>query len=263
MTKFIKISGSLLALWVTVTLAADNSIYIDQTGSDSTIGITQTGSGNVIRGIQSGSASDNTVRAKMYGSDSIVDIRQIGGDNTLNLGYDATKAPGSEYSMNLTYAVTGNNGLATINVNNAGQGIAATNLIDIRQVGNNASASVNMTGSKNSLITTTTGGSNNSLTAVINADQTTNNIAISGGGGNSVNLNLTSSKANNNITILGGSNTLGLTQSGVAGVNGHAFTYNVTGSGNSMTALQNGTIDTTVNVLSNGNGNTWNIVTGN
>jgi hypothetical protein len=199
----------------------------------------------------------------MYGSDSIVDIRQIGGDNTLNLGYDATKAPGSEYSMNLTYAVTGNNGLATINVNNAGQSVAATNLIDIRQVGNNASASVNMTGSKNSLITTTTGGSNNSLTAVINADQTINNVAVSGGGGNSVNLNLTSSKANNNITILGGSNTLGLTQSGVAGVNGHAFTYNVTGSGNSMTALQNGTIDTAVNVLSNGNGNTWNIVTGN
>jgi len=39
--------------------------------------------------------------------------------------------------------------------------------------------------------------------------------------------------------------------------------YNLTGSSNSMTATQTGTIDTTINVLSAGSGNTWNITTGN
>lgn len=250
-------------LLANVAFAADNSVYIDQSGSDSTIDITQTGAGNIVRGLQTGGASDNTVRAKMYGSDAIVDIRQIGGDNTLNLGFDATKATGQLYSIDLTYYVTGNNGSATINVNNAGTGTAESNLIDIRQIGNTATTNVNMLGSKNNLTATTAGGAGNSLTATINADETTNNIAVSGGGGNSVNLNLTSNKADNSITMVGASNSLSLTQSGVAGTNGHAFTYSVTGSSNSMTAVQSGTIDTTVNVLSSGSGNTWNITTGN
>jgi hypothetical protein len=136
-------------------------------------------------------------------------------------------------------------------------------MIDIRQIGNTATTNLTMTGSKNSLTATTAGGAGNSLTATINADETTNNIAVSGGGGNSVNLNLTSNKADNSITMVGASNSVSLTQSGVAGTNGHAFTYNVTGSSNSMTAVQSGTIDTTVNVLSVGSGNTWNITTGN
>ena len=263
MTKFIKMLSVSLVLFANIAFAADNSVYIDQSGSDSTIDITQTGAGNAVRGLQSGSGSDNTVRAKMYGSDSLVDIRQIGGDNTLNLGFDVTKATGQTYGIDLTYYVTGNNGTATINVNGAGAATAASNMIDIRQTGNSASTNVTMTGSKNSLTATTAGGASNSLTATINADETTNNIAVSGGGGNSVNLNLTSNKADNSITMVGASNSVSLTQSGVAGTNGHAFTYNVTGSNNSMTAVQSGTIDTTVNVLSVGSGNTWNITTGN
>jgi hypothetical protein len=46
-------------------------------------------------------------------------------------------------------------------------------------------------------------------------------------------------------------------------VRGHALTYSLTGSNNSFTATQSGTIDTTVNVQSAGSGNTWNITTGN
>lgn len=120
-----------------------------------------------------------------------------------------------------------------------------------------------MLGSKNSFIATTAGGAGNSITATINADETTNNIAVTGGGGNTLNYNLTSSKADNNVTIAGASNTLNLTQSGVAGVNGHAFTLNLTGSSNNFNVTQTGTIDTTVNILSAGSGNTWNITTGN
>lgn len=242
--------------------AADNSIYVDQSGNDSTIDMLQTGAGNVIRGIQ-GAGTGNTTPAKMYGNNSVVDIKQVGSDNTANIGYTVTTAAGYAYGIDLTYYVTGNNGLAIFNINNANTGTAGSNLIDVRQTGNSAGINLNMLGSKNSFIATTAGGAGNSITATINADETTNNIAVTGGGGNTLNYNLTSSKADNNVTIAGASNTLNLTQSGVAGVNGHAFTLNLTGSSNNFNVTQTGTIDTTVNILSAGSGNTWNITTGN
>ncbi len=65
------------------------------------------------------------------------------------------------------------------------------------------------------------------------------------------------------MTIVGASNTLSLTQSGVAGTSGHGFVLGLTGSSNSITATQGGTIDTTVNLLSAGSGNVWNINTSN
>lgn len=244
------------------TYAADNSIYVDQSGDNSTIDITQTGAGNVIRSIQ-GAGTSNATPAKLYGNGSLVDIRQVGSDNTANIGFNVTTAAGMGYGIDLTYYVTGNSGSATFNINNAGTGTAASNTIDVRQTGNSAGINLNMLGSKNSFIATTAGGSNNTITATVNADETTNNIAVSGGGSNGITLNLTSSKATNSITMVGASNTLGLTQSGLAGTNGHAFTLNLTGSSNAFTVNQSGTIDTTVNILSTGSGNTWNITTGN
>lgn len=242
--------------------AADNSIYIDQTGDDSTIDITQTGAGNVIRGIQ-GVGTGNTTPAKMYGDNSIVDIRQIGSSNTMNLGYSVTTADGLAYGIDLTYYVTGNSGSATFNINNAGTGTAASNMIDVRQTGNSAGVNLTMTGSKNNFTAVTSGGSSNSITSSISADETTNNISMTGGGANTLTQTITSNKATNNITTVGASNAITLTQSGTAGTNGHAFTLDLTGSSNTMNVTQSGTIDTTVNVLSSGSGNTWNITTGN
>lgn len=253
--------GVVLALFASVAFAADNSIYIDQSGSDSTIDITQTGTGNVVRGIQ-GVGTSNSTPAKMYGDNANVDIRQVGQDNTMNLGFNVTVAPTYTYGIDLTYYVTGNNGTATFNVNNSGTGTAASNLIDVRQTGNSAGINLNMLGSKNSFIVTTTGGSSNSVTATVNADETNTNIAISGGGSNSVTLNGTSNKASTDITAVGASNTFSVTQSGVAGTNGHSATINVTGSSNSFTVNQSGTVDNITNILSTGSGNTWNITQG-
>lgn len=242
--------------------AADNSVYVDQSGDNSTIDITQTGAGNVIRGIQ-GAGTSNTTPAKFYGDASAVDIRQIGGDNVANIGFNVSTAAGMGYGIDLTYYVTGNSGAATFNINNAGTGTAASNTIDVRQTGNSAGINLTLTGSKNSFIATTTGGASNTITATVGADETNTNIAVSGGGSNSITMNTTSNKAINNIDIVGASNTLSLTQSGVAGTNGHSFTLDLTGSSNTFNVTQTGTIDTTVNVLSAGSGNTWNITTGN
>jgi len=242
--------------------AADNSIYIDQSGDNSTIDITQTGAGNVVRGIQ-GVGTGNTTPAKIYGNNNAIDIQQVGSTNTLNLGVNASTASGRAYGIDLTYYVTGNSGTATINSNNNGTGTSGSNFIDVRQTGNSASLNLNVLGSKNDFTAVTSGGASNSITSTINADETVTNISMTGGGSNSYTGTLSSNKGHVDITTVGASNTITLTQTGTAGTNGHAFTANVTGSSNSITTTQSGTIDTTVNLLSNGSGNTWNITTGN
>lgn len=242
--------------------AADNSIYVDQSGDNSTIDITQTGAGNVIRGIQ-GVGTGNTTPSKIYGDNNAIDIRQIGSTNTLNLGVNTSTATGRAYGIDLTYYVTGNSGSATINSNNAGTGTSGSNFIDVRQTGNSAGINLNILGSKNDFTAVTSGGANNSITATITADETVNNISMTGGGANTLTSTQTSNKGRVDLTTVGASNTIVLNQSGTAGTNGHAFLYNLTGSNNSMTATQSGTIDTTINVQSTGSGNTWNITTGN
>ena len=242
--------------------AADNSIYIDQSGDNSTIDITQTGAGNVVRGIQ-GVGSSNTTPAKIYGDSNTIDIRQIGATNVLSLGVSTSVATGRAYGVDLTYYVTGNSGTAVINSNNAGTGTSGSNLIDVRQTGNSANINLNILGSKNDFIAVTSGGSGNSIISTITADETINNISMTGGGSNTLTQTISSNKATNNITTLGASNGIVLTQSGTAGTNGHAFTLGLTGSSNTLNVTQSGTIDTTVNLLSNGSGNAWNIITGN
>jgi hypothetical protein len=261
MNKFLKKAGLAVLLFANVAFAADNSIYIDQTGSDSTIDITQTGSGNVIRGIQ-GVGTSNATPAKMSGDAALVDIRQIGADNTMNLGFTVTTAAGFGYGIDLTYYVTGNNGLATFNINNSGTGVAASNLIDVRQTGNSAGVNLTMTGTANSFVAVTSGGNNNFLTATINADETVNNISMTGGANNTLTQTITSNRATNNITTVGASNSITMTQSGVAGTNGHSATIGITGSSNTMGITQTGTVDNVLNINSVGSGNTWTILQG-
>jgi hypothetical protein len=261
MLKSLKFFVMILLFSISV-YAADNSIYVDQSGDNSTIDITQTGAGNVIRGIQ-GVGTGNTTPAKIYGNNSAIDIQQIGSTNTLNLGLNVSTATGRAYGIDLTYYVTGNNGTATINSNNSGSGTSGSNFIDVRQTGNSAGINLNILGSKNDFTAVTSGGASNTITATINADETVSNISMTGGGGNTLTQTLSSNKGRIDLTTVGASNTISLTQSGVAGTNGHALTYNLTGSNNSFTATQSGTIDTTINVQSAGSGNTWNITTGN
>lgn len=252
----------MILLFSTSVFAADNSIYIDQSGDNSTIDVIQTGAGNVIRGIQ-GVGTGNTTPAKIYGNNSTMDIQQIGSTNTLNLGVNVSTAAGRAYGIDLTYYVTGNNGTATINSNNAGSGTSGSNFIDVRQTGNSAGINLNILGSKNDFTAVTSGGASNTITATINADETVSNISMTGGGSNTFTGTLSSNKGQINLTTVGASNGIVLTQSGTAGTNGHAFTLGLTGSSNSFNVTQGGTIDTTINVQSAGSGNTWNITTGN
>ena len=90
-----------------VVLAADNSIYIDQTGDNATIAVTQDGTTNVVRGIQ-GVGSSNTTPAKIYGDGNDVSVSQVGNGNTLNLGvvrYEPLRSSIPRHEQSIDYIV--------------------------------------------------------------------------------------------------------------------------------------------------------------
>lgn len=240
--------------------ASDNSIYIDQSGDNATITMLQDGAGNRIRAVQS-LGTGNTTPSKIKGDAISVDIQQIGSGNILNMGIDTTTANGAS-PTNVFYKVTGNNAVATIDINNPGTGIAASQTLSVDQTGDGSIATINMLGTSNSLTAITTGGANNKLIATINASNVGVTINQSGGGGNETTLNLTGDKGTVDIVTVGSTNITSVTQSG-GGVNGHYAKLDLNGSGNTTTINQSGTIDTTVNIKGVGSGNTFSITTRN
>ena len=250
----------MMALLVTSGYASDNSIYIDQSGDNSTITMLQEGSGNRIRGIQ-GTGSGNTTPSIIKGDAISVDVQQIGSGTVLNLGIDTTTTNGASPTT-LKYKVTGNNAVGTINLNNGGLGISASQNLNIDQTGDGAIADINMLGSINSLVAVQSGGNNNKLVATINAANTTSTVTQTGGGGNETTLNLTGDRGTVDIVTDGALNKTSVTQSG-GGVSGHYAKVDIFGSSNTTTINQSGTIDTTINMKSVGSGNTFTLTSRN
>ena len=174
-----------LSAMATLGYAADNSIYIEQSGDNSTITMTQDGSGNKVKGILlNGNAGATTDPAKLTGNAQTVNVEQTGSGNTLSLSVNSTQGGSvtgyTNIGVNLNYQVVGNNNTGLINVNNNGTGTAIGNVIDIQQTGNLNSTTLRMTGTSNQFTATTTGGNSNTITADVNADETTTVINQSG-----------------------------------------------------------------------------------
>jgi len=258
MTTIIKKILTLLLIGLaSAAIAADNSIYIDQSGDNATVNITQDGAGNVVRGIQ-GIGTGNTTPSTIYGDNNQITINQVGSNNTLSLGVKTTTGNGMS-NPTVIYGVTGNNATAVINSNNSGSGVSESNYISITQSGNTANANINVLGAGNNFTAVTAGGANNSLVATINASATLTTISQTGGGGNSTTLNMTGDKGTVDITTVGASNTTGITQSGGAS-NGHSVKLDYNGSGNTTSITQSGTsADSIVNIKSVGSTNTFTV----
>jgi hypothetical protein len=250
-----------LSAMTTLGNAADNSIYIDQAGDDSNITMTQDGSGNRVRGIAAnGTAGQDTDSAVINGDNMTVNINQVGSGNELSLGVNTVSTIGAPTTIN--YDVSGGSNTAIINLNNAGvSGANTASTIDITQTGGGNYTDIDVLGSTNSLIAVQSGGSA-VLKSTVDADGTTQTIDTSGGTANSVSTSLTGDNGTVDITAVGASNTFDITQSG-GGVSGHNATLDVTGSSNSYTLVQSGTIDTAVGIATVGSGNTFTITTGN
>ena len=239
--------------------AVDNSVYIDQAGDDSTITMTQDGAGNKVKGIlTNGTAGGNTDPAKLVGNSQTVTVNQAGPNNVLTIGANTTVGTtGKGIDINYQVDVGGNIGF--INSNNNGQGVSASNLIDIIQLGGNAVTTVSMLGNTNSLTVRSSGGGGNSIDAIIDADNVTAVVNQTLGGGNDTTLNLTGNKGTVNITSTGATNISNVTQSG-GGVNGNTVGIVLNGSGNQTTISQAGVNDNTVDYKVLGSDNIANIV---
>ena len=247
--------------------AADNSIYIDQSGSNSTISITQDGYGNVVKGINSG----NTTPATIYGINNQVTVNQVGMSNTLSLGVQTTTGgtttlpDGSTVSVpTIKYSVTGNNATAVIDSNNDGAGASRGTYISIDQTGDSANANINVRGNNNAITAVTSGGDNNSVVATIKGNNNVDGINLVGDS-NSVTLQQGTSLlgSNNNsigIKANGTSNTFGITQTG--GTNGNSVTIGgyssdtLGGSSNTVTVSQSGANDNSLVLGVTGSSNT-------
>lgn len=263
MTGGSKLSSKLLTVMLlsvsAISWAADNSIYIDQTGDNSTVTMTQDGAGNRVKGIlTNGTAGGNTDPAKLVGNVQTVTINQAGPNNILTLGVNSTVGTNGR-GIDINYQVDVGGNIGFINSNNNGLGVSASNLIDIIQLGGNATATVSMLGNTNSLTVRSSGGGGNSIVANIDADNVVAVVDQTLGGSNDTTLDLTGDKGYVNVTSTGAANLTSVTQSG-GSTNGSYVRILLDGQGNQTTVSQSGVNDNTVDYKAVGSNNIASIV---
>jgi hypothetical protein len=250
-----KLSAILLSavmLATGLTMAADNSIYVDQAGDNATVTVVQDGGGNVVRGLPGAGTSDTTP-ASIQGDGNQVSVSQIGSGNTVKLGVKTTTG-----QTVINYALTNSmNSNAVIDIG-SGQVPGNANTINITQDGNAATANVRSRGAGNTATIDTSGGANNSATIGMTGDNITGTITTTLGGGNDVSLDLQSPGGSASVTAGGSTNTVTVQQTG--GASGHQTTVELLGSGNTVGIQQQGAAgDNIANIKSAGSGNTFSI----
>jgi hypothetical protein len=267
-----KLSRKLLTILMlsgmaTLGYAADNSIYIDQSGDFANVTINQDGAGNQVRGLSAVQSNDPTAPAIIRGNDVLVNINQTGSSNKMNLGIDAQS--GTSGSVNFTYStvnqgnVSGSNNNATFQLGTSSSKASDT-VVSVTQLNGGNTANVSMVGSDNQLTATQSGGSA-TLISTVDAAGTRQSITTSGGTGNSVTTNLTGDNGNVSINVVGATNTISIAQTDAGGSTGHQAVMDIVGTGNSVTLAQSGSAQANVFNLKVGaagtaaNSNTYNI----
>jgi len=252
--------------------AADNNIYIQQSGDNSTVTMTQDGAGNIVQGL-GGSASNSIIN----GNNNTVTVDQVGTGNTLNFGVQTSMAKGL-VGNNYSYTVTGNNATAIIDSNNNGNNTSASNNINVTQTGNYANLNVNVLGSGNNIAAATAGRDYNSFVSTVNGSNNNQTVNVSGGGNNNVIINqgmggsalglnsagqpllpaTTDVAGTVNLSVIGASNSVDVTQTGGMGVTGHMANISLDGSSNVANIIQQGvSANSIIRLTSVGNGNTF------
>lgn len=268
-----KLSRKLLTILMlsgmtTLGYAADNSIYIDQSGDFANVTINQDGAGNQVRGLQSSGGDDKTIASIIRGNSVLVNINQTGSTNKLDLGIDATVS--GTKSVDLTYStvnsgnITGSNNTAIFQLGTS-TATLSNSVVSVIQVNGGNNAEVRMTGNDNQLTALQSGGSA-SLTSLVNASGTRQNITTAGGTGNQVSTTLTGNNGAVDVNVMGATNVISIAQSGDGGSVGHQAVMDINGTGNSVTLNQSGTANANVFNLKLGsagtaaNSNVYNVI---
>ena len=267
-----KLSRKLLTILVlsamaTLGYAADNSIYIDQSGDFATVTINQDGAGNQVRGLSAVQSNDPTAPALIRGDGVNININQTGSSNKMNLGIDAVmgtlKSVDFNYSTINSGNLSGSNNTAIFQLGTS-SARASDTIVSVTQLNGGNTATVSMSGSDNQLNAIQSGGSA-TLVSTVNASGTRQDITTAGGTGNSVTTNLTGNNGNVYVNVMGATNTINIAQDGTGGSTGHQAWMDINGTGNNVTLAQSGSANANVFNLRLGsagtaaNSNTYNI----
>ena len=219
------------------------------------------------------SMTGNLVYIEQVGSTNTVTIEQVGGGNSVG-GTAGTIAVGGNGVTTLTPTAASSSNYGTITGN--------SNIIGITQTGDSNTAQYNIRGGNNTYMSNVFGNSNqtnlnignlssanntqNVVTETITGDSNTiiqqitgtqiNSVTTITGNSNQVTNSLLSSRGSVSNTIGGNFNITNSQQIDGAGINGHQLVMNTVGDYNSITTQQQGTNDTTVNILTTGSNNT-------
>jgi hypothetical protein len=248
-----KLSRKLLTILVlsgmtTLGYAVDNSIYIDQAGSNAVINITQDGGTNIVKGLTS-----NRADAAMINADGTnIDIKQVGSGNTVSLGITATQGSGGK-SVDLNYstqavgsAARADGSSAVININADDQTATSNIKVGAVQTGNNSRLGVDITGNDSSL-SVTTKGAGDEVQSKMRGDGNITNVTFSGTvGGNLANIDQGGTGLNTvGINASSSDNTIGIIQSSGSDnsvtIGGYASGSAMSGNGNTIQVVQDGT----------------------
>ena len=254
-----KLSRKLLTILVvaampTLGYAVDNSIFIDQTGSNAVVNITQDGAGNTVKGIVNRAPGMRGLDAAILKGDSLmINIDQVGSGNTLSLGVDSSAMVGYR-NPTINYNATANNTSAIIDMK-GGQ----SNLIDITQTGNLSSVDARIIDSSRSVINVNSAGAGDNITALISGsgDSSTNITLPNTGGSNTITTSTQGGGGNITIGADGTGNNINIDQNGTgntATVKGYATGSLLTGNDNMVNIVQNGNSNTAgVNITGSSN----------
>ena len=220
-----KIIIGLLAIVSLGIYAADNEIYIDQTGTTFNLDAEQLGSGNIIGGANA--AAGSMTALDLDGNVQTIDVNQIGSSNKF-LG-----------------DITANNFVGFWEFD------GSTNVFDLQidpantYGADNSDVNVDVTGGTNTFtldLATTSLASNADVDWVINGD------------GNTFDFNINNAIATNDVNVDGNDNTINFTGQGYAG--GY-FKLNQTGNSRTFNIQQLSTLDNDwLRITSSGNSGT-------
>ena len=242
-----KLSRKLLTILVlsamsTLGQAADNSIYIDQSGDFANITINQDGAGNQVRGLQANGGDDKTVASVIRGNGVNVNINQTGSTNKMDLGINAIMAGNKSVDFNYSTVnagnLTGNNNTAIFQLGTS-TATLANSIVNVTQVNGLNFAEVRMQGSDNTLNALQSGGGA-SLISLVNASGTNQQITTAGGTGNTISTTLTGQNGQVTLNVMGATNTIAIAQDGTGGTTGHQATMDINGTGNNINLSQAG-----------------------
>ena len=232
----------MLSAMATLGHAADNSIYIDQSGDFANITINQDGAGNQVRGLQASGGDDKTVASVIRGNGVNVNVNQTGSTNKMDLGINAIMA--GNKSVDFTYStvnagnLTGSNNTAIFQLGTSSATLA-NSIVSVTQVNGLNYAEVRMQGSDNTLNALQSGGGA-SLTSLVNASGTNQQITTAGGTGNIISTTLTGQNGQVTLNVLGATNTIAIAQDGTGGTTGHQAIMDINGTGNTVNLSQAG-----------------------